>query len=118
MVWPITEARDVKSLAPDGMEKMVEGLFAWLNANLPTDPKKPLMPADVAHVSLMWHEFVQVPGETVWCPHRRVSIRRACGIEFWCSHLKLPELHGGAAPAGLRGRIAWKLTGNTAALFR
>lgn len=98
-----------------GLPDMLDGLFDWLNANLPIDPKKPLTPHDVAHVSLMPHEFSQIPGETGWCAHRRITFRRAWGIEFWCSQWRLPELHG---CAGLRGRIAWKMTGNTAALFR
>jgi hypothetical protein len=93
----------------------LEALFAWLNANLPVDPRYPLTRADVAHVSLMPHEFAEVPGETFWCEHRRITLRRAGGIEFWRSPLMLPELN---ALADLRGRFAWKLTRSTRALFR
>lgn len=94
---------------------LLEELFAWLNANLPVDQRKPLAPQDVAHVSLMPKEFAQIPGVTEWCAHRRVSYKRVHGIEFWLTQLELPELR---TVAGLRGRIAWKLTGNTVALFK
>lgn len=94
---------------------LLDELFAWLNANLPVDPRKPLTPKDIAHVSLMQAEFMQIPGEVEWCEFRRVSFKRVQGIEFWLTPCQLPELR---SVATLRGRIAWKLTGNSAALFR
>jgi len=94
---------------------LLEQLFAWLNTNLPVDPRKPLTPQDVAHVSVTPAEFAQIPGKPEWCEHRRVTFKRVRGIEFWLVELPLPAL---ASVAGLRGRVAWKLTGNTAALFR
>ncbi|KVP96506.1 hypothetical protein WJ97_11505 [Burkholderia ubonensis] len=94
---------------------LLDELFAWLNANLPVDSRKPLAPQDVAHVSLVPAEFAQIPGESGWCAHRRVTFKRVHGIEFWLTQLQLPALR---SVADLRGRIAWKLTGNTAALFR
>ncbi|WP_157639943.1 hypothetical protein [Burkholderia ubonensis] len=103
------------NLSLHALPGLLEDLFAWLNANLPVDPRKPLTPQDVAHVSLMQAEFEQVPGETGWCSHRRVTFKRSLGVEFWLTPLLLPELR---SVAGLRGRIAWKLTGNTAAIFR
>lgn len=105
----------VMDLQLNALPGLLDELFAWLNANLPVDARKPLAPHDVAHMSLMPMEFAQIPGETEWCAHRRVSYKRAHGIEFWLTQLELPALR---SVAGLRGRIAWKLTGNTAALFK
>jgi hypothetical protein len=93
---------------------LLDGLFSWLNANLPIKPGKPLTPQDVAHISLLPAEFSQIPADAEWCPHKRISFKRAYGMEFWLSRFALPEIR---EIAGLRGRIAWELTGNTAALF-
>ena len=110
---PCRDASDASWLAPLSADPRL--LFDWLNANLPIDPRKPLTVEDVAHVSLLPHEFAQIPADTLWCPYRRIAFRRAGGIEFWCSQFALPPLK---ELGGLRGRIAWKPTGNTAALFR
>ena len=103
------------SFSSPGLPSLLEELLVWLNNNLPVDPRKPLTLQDIAHVSLMTHEFAQLPGETVWCAYRRVAYRRAGGVEFWAQQLQLPELHH---CADLRGRIVWEMTSNTAALFR
>jgi hypothetical protein len=94
---------------------MLSKLFEWLNANLPLDPRKPLTPQDVAHISVSAGEFAQLPGNAQTCAYRRVSFKHAHGMEFWLTPYPLPSLRG---VSDLRGRIAWKPTGNTAALFR
>jgi hypothetical protein len=97
------------------LPRLLDEMFPWLNSNLPVNPAKPLTAQDVAHISLTAAEFSLLPGEAMWCAHRRVSIKRYREMEFWLSNLNLPELQ---ACEGLRGRVAWKLTGNTAPLFR
>lgn len=104
-------ARDRARIPP-----MLAGLVDWCNANLPLDPKKPVTAADIAHVRLTAAEFSHVPGDaTPWCSWRKHFTQQAHGIEFWMTRQALPELRD---IADLRGRIAWRLTGNTAALFR
>lgn len=97
------------------LNTLLPELFPWLNANLPIDPRKPLCEQDVAYIGLMADEFSQIPGAAQTCAWRRISFKRAYGVEFWLRPISLPPIRD---VGDMRGRIAWKLTGNTGALFK
>lgn len=101
-------------LQADELARMLDDIFPWLNKNLPVKPDKPLTAQDVAHVGLRADEFALLPEEPQWCEHKRISFKRARGIEFWLCNLPLPPLK---SCADLRGRFAWKLTANSKPLF-
>ena len=101
--------------AGEGLLALLDSLFPWLNKNLPIKPDKLLGSEDVAHLSLTAEEFAQIPAVAQWCAHKRISFKRAYGVEFWLSKFDLPSIR---VHADLRGRIAWRLTKNTAALFQ
>ncbi|MDN8078789.1 hypothetical protein QZN30_05445 [Burkholderia multivorans] len=90
-------------------------LMAWLNQNLPIDPKKPLVESDIAHIGLMPAEFAAIRAQEQRCPWRKVLFKQYIGVEFWQTAHKLPDVK---TVGDLRGRIAWRPTSNTAALFK
>lgn len=100
---------------PAQLDILLSELFPWLNTNMPIDPRKPLCEQDVAHIGLMAHEFEQIPGAVQVCVWKRISFKRAYGVEFWLSPTALPPIQ---QVSDIRGRIAWKLTGNTGPLFK
>jgi hypothetical protein len=97
------------------LEQLLPGLLTWLNQNLPLDPKKPLSESDIAHLSLTTDELAEIPAPMEHCEWRRARFKRYLGIEIWECRYALPPI---MEIASLRGRLAWKLTSSTAALFK
>lgn len=102
-------------MTPANLEQLLATLPAWLNQNLPLDPKKPVSAEDIAHLALTVEEFATIPGVAERCPWKGVTYKQFADIELWECRYVLPAI---ADHAGLRGRIAWKLTSGTAAIFR
>lgn len=97
------------------LDTLLAGLFDWLNKNKPIKKDKPLCAEDVAHISLSQAEFDALPGEAEYCTWRRAHIKRYQGLQFWLSSYALPAMSNAS---DLSRRVAWKLTGNTMALFK
>jgi hypothetical protein len=97
------------------IEHLLPELLNWLNQNLPLDPKKPVSATDIAHLAMTTDELAEIPAPDEYCEWRRARFKRYLGLELWECRYSLPPIE---AMAGLRGRIAWKLTSSTAALFK
>lgn len=102
-------------MTQSNLERLLAGLMAWLNQNMAIDPKKPLAESDIAHIGLTPDEFAEIPAPAQHCPWRKMPFKHFNGIEFWQTPYPVPAIRD---VAGLRGRIAWRLTSSTAALFK
>jgi len=97
------------------VQQLFSDLFVWLNKNKPLKKGKKITEQDVAHITLTESEFAMVPAETTYCTWKRTWIKHYNGIEIRQSLFDMPPIN---TVEILSTRIAWKITGNTVAIFK
>lgn len=109
-----------QAIHPEVAESLIDNLVVWLNKNKPVKKDHRITKDDICYISLNHEEMRCWPGVAEYDPWLRCRKKTFYGIELRETYTGEQQITGKTADESNRAlsrRLAWKITGNTTAMF-